>query len=205
VSKINRNLFKDIKKNKYFQLLPDFKEDKTQKVITLTLTLVALSFFGLFAINPTLSTIAKLEKELSDNKSVDQQLQTKINNLSILQQKYALLQEDLPYIYASIPKTPEAPTVIAQIQRLANENNLKIVSLQTFSAEIEKAPTNPKQYSNLIFNLSAEGTYSDIKSFITSFNSSQRIVNFDILSINKKGNENSLLILTLKGTTFFKK
>ena len=148
MSKINRNLFKDIKKNKYFQLLPDFKEDRVQKITTLALTLVALSFFGLFAINPTLSTIAKLEKELSDNKFVDQKLQTKINDLSLLQQKYALIQQDLPYVYSSVPKSPEAPLVIAQIQTLAKANNLKISSFQTFQAEIEKSPTNLKKYSN---------------------------------------------------------
>ena len=205
MAKINRNLFKDIKKNKYFQILPDFKEDRIQKIMTLTLTLVALSFFGLFAISPTLSTIAKLEKELSDNKYVDQQLQTKINNLSLLQQKYTLLQEDLPIIYAAIPKTPEAPTAIAQIQSLAAENNLKILSFQTFQAEIEKTPTNPKQYSNFLFDLSAEGTYSDINKFITNLNSSQRIINLDTLSISKKNPDNPLLVLTLKGMAFFKK
>ena len=205
MAKINRNLFKDIKKNKYFQILPDFKEDKIQKIMTLTLTLVALSFFGLFAISPTLSTIAKLEKELSDNKYVDQQLQTKINNLSLLQQKYALLQGDLSVIYAAIPKTPEAPTTIAQIQSLVVENNLKIISFQTFQAEIEKTPTNPKQYSNFLFDLSAEGTYSDINKFITDLNSSQRIINLDTLSISKKNPDNPLLVLTLKGMAFFKK
>lgn len=205
MSKINRNLFKDIKKNKYFQLLPDFKEDKVQKVTTLALTLVALSFFGLFAINPTLSTIAKLEKELSDNKFVDQKLQTKINNLSLLQQKYASIQQDLPYVYSSVPKNPEAPLLIAQIQTLAKTNNLKILSFQTFQAEMEKSPANLKKYSNFLFNLSAEGTYPDMNRFIASLNSMQRIIILDMLSISKKSNEASLLKLNLKGTTLFKK
>ncbi|PIP74291.1 MAG: hypothetical protein CO135_00715 [Candidatus Levybacteria bacterium CG_4_9_14_3_um_filter_35_16] len=205
MSKINRNLFKDIKKNKYFQLLPDFKEDRVQKITTLALTLVALSFFGLFAINPTLSTIAKLEKELSDNKFVDQKLQTKINDLSLLQQKYALIQQDLPYVYSSVPKSPEAPLVIAQIQTLAKANNLKISSFQTFQAEIEKSPTNLKKYSNFLFNLSAVGAYQDINMFISSLNSMQRIITLDMLSISKKIDDTSLLELNLKGTTFFKK
>jgi Tfp pilus assembly protein PilO len=204
MSKINRNLFKDIKKNKYIQLLPDFKEDKVQKITTLALTLTALSFFGLFAISPTLSTIAKLEKELSDNKYIDQQLQTKINNLSLLQQKYALIQNDLPYIYSSIPKTPEAPNIIALIQALTSENDLKILTLQTFQAEIEKTPTNPKIYSSFVFSLSTEGSYSNISKFIESLNSSQRIIIPDILSISKKNNENPLLLLNMRGTAFFK-
>jgi len=205
VSKINRNLFKNIKKNKYFQLLPDFKEDRIQKVTTLALTLVALSFFGLFAISPTLSTIAKLEKELSDNKYVDQQLQTKINNLSLLQQKYVSIQADLPFAYSSVPKIPEAPLIIAQIQTLAKENNLKISSFQTFQAEIEKTPLNPKKYSNFLFSLSAAGTYPDISKFVASLNTMQRIITIEILSINKRGADTSTLQLSLKGTTFFKK
>ena len=88
-SKIQTNsLFKKLQQKKYFQMLPDFKEERTRKFTTLVFTLLALSFFGLFAISPTLSTIANLNKQLSDNEFVDSQLQNKINNLYTLQQDY---------------------------------------------------------------------------------------------------------------------
>ncbi|HZJ18630.1 MAG TPA: type 4a pilus biogenesis protein PilO [Patescibacteria group bacterium] len=202
---INKNVFRDIKKNKYFELLPDFKAEKTKKITTLILTLVALSFFGLFAISPTLSTIARLQKELEDNKFVDKQLQTKINNLSILQQKYSSIQNDLPLIYLSVPKSPEAPLLTAEIQGLASKFNLKITSLQIFEAEVEKKENDKKQYSSFMFGVSADGSYENISNFITSAIDMQRIINVEILSIGKKSGETTDLQMHLKGAAFFKK
>ena len=72
------NFFTKIKKEKYLGFLPDLKKEKTQKYSSIIFSLVSLSFFGIFAINPTLSTIAKLKKELSDTKFVEEQLRKNI-------------------------------------------------------------------------------------------------------------------------------
>ena len=53
---------KGIKKEqyeKYLELIPDLKKEKAQKYITIVLTLATTIILGLFAINPTFSTIAK--------------------------------------------------------------------------------------------------------------------------------------------------
>jgi Tfp pilus assembly protein PilO len=202
---LSKNLFRDIKKNKYFELLPDFKAEKTKKITTLILTLVALSFFGLFAISPTLSTIARLQKELEDNKFVDQQLQTKINNLSALQQKYSTIQGDLPFIYSSVPKSPEIPLLLAEIQGLTKQYNLKITSLQAFEAEVEKKQNDKKEYSSFMFGVSIDGSYDNIKNFINSIIKMQRIINVEVLSIGEKSGDTTDLQMHLKGTAFFKK
>jgi hypothetical protein len=60
------NIFANLYTSKYFEKLPDFKEKKIQAFITIALTLIALSFFAIFAINPTLSTIANLQKQSED-------------------------------------------------------------------------------------------------------------------------------------------
>ncbi|MGA2968093.1 MAG: hypothetical protein ABSD69_02925, partial [Candidatus Levyibacteriota bacterium] len=56
---------KGIKKDqyeKYLELIPDIKREKAQKYITIVLTLTTAIILGVFAINPTLSTIANLQK-----------------------------------------------------------------------------------------------------------------------------------------------
>lgn len=201
----SKNLFRDVKKNKYFELLPDFKAEKTKKITMLILTLVALSFFGLFAISPTLSAIAKLQKELEDNKFIDQQLQTKINNLSTLQQKYSTIQSDLPFIYSSVPKAPETPLLLAEIQGLANQFNLKITSLQAFEAEVEKKQNDKKEYSSFMFGISIDGSYENIKNFINSIIKMQRVINVEVLSIEEKSGDTTDLQMHLRGAAFFKK
>ncbi len=193
------NFFKNIAKNKYFQLLPNMKEERLQKFTTLVLTLIALSFFGIFAISPTLSTIAGLRKELDDNQFVDKQLQQKIANLTSLQQKYAGLKNDLPTILASFPNTPDIPLLAAQVQAVAG-GSVIIQSFQTFEVEIPKKKV--QKYLSYSFTLTAEGSYSDLSKFLSSLSNMQRVVTLDILSLTKKSAGDSL-VLTLKGKAYF--
>ena len=62
---------------KYLELIPDLKKEKAQKYITIVLTLATVIMLGLFAINPTFSTIANLQKQIDDNNFVQQKLQQK--------------------------------------------------------------------------------------------------------------------------------
>src|SRR3972149_5462342 len=93
---------KDIIKYKYFPTLPYLSPERSQKFFGIALTLCALSFFGFFSIKPTVSTILKLQKELSDNQFVLDQLETKIENLTTLRKQYLNLQNDLPIINSAI-------------------------------------------------------------------------------------------------------
>lgn len=199
-----KNIFKDIRQNKYFQLLPDLKEERVQKFTTLILTLVALSFFGLFAISPTVSTIAKLQKELADNKYVDQQLTTKINNLSVLQSKYVTVQNDLPVVLSAIPRNPEVPTLTAQVHAAVLENGLTPISFQTFQVAADASGPNPERYTSFLFGLSANGNFESVKNFITSIINMDRIVSIDTIFISK-GEGDDTLKLNFKGEAYSKK
>jgi len=197
------DVFKNIKNSKYFELLPDFKNEIAQKFTSFVLTLVALSFLGLFAINPTLSTIARLRKELSDNKITDQQLQDKITNLAILQQKYNSLQNDIPSVLASVPNNPDVPLFLAQLQSVIDNTNLIITSLQSYQVETVNPKAANKKYSSYSFSFSGNGSYENISRFISTLLNMQRIISIENFSIGKS-NQPGLLQLTLRGTVYFK-
>ena len=55
--------------NKYFPTFPYLTSERSKKFFGIILTFCALSFFGFFAIKPTVSTILKLQKELSDTEN----------------------------------------------------------------------------------------------------------------------------------------
>ena len=81
--KLPRHYFTDLsaaKYREYLKLLPNIQNEKTKAITMLIFTFVAMSFLGIFAINPTLSTIVELNKQLEESKFVHEQLQTKINN-----------------------------------------------------------------------------------------------------------------------------
>lgn len=199
------NIFRSIKNNKYLELFPDFRKEKAQRSASLFLSLIALSFLGLFAINPTLSTIAKLKKELADNRFVDQKLQEKINNLSVLQQKYNLIQADVPVVLASVPQGPEVPLLLGQMQSIAKNSNITFDSLQSFQVEAVSSSTNQNKYSSFSFSASLQGSYNDVIKFLSSFVNMQRVISIDTLSINKKGDQAGTLQVDILGKAYFKK
>jgi Tfp pilus assembly protein PilO len=186
-------------------MLPDFKEERTQKFTTIVFTIIALSFFGLFAISPTLSTITNLNKQLSDNKFVDQQLQTKINSLYALQQSYAQLQPDLTYVYDSIPKDPQSPILIGQIQSLAQSSNVTITGLQSSMVAVPDPSTPTKDYYGFTFSVSATGDYQSLSKFVNSLISMQRIVSVDNYTITRQNQQSTQVPqLNFRGTVYFK-
>ncbi len=190
---------------KYLELLPDFKKEKTQRFTSLVLSLIALSFFGLFAINPTLSTIAKLQKELADDKFVDQRLQEKINNLLTLQKKYQLIQADIPVVLTSVPKDPQLPLLLGQIQSIAKKSNIALNNLQTFQVEAVNPEASQKNYSSFSFSISLQGNYNDLTKFLSDLVNMQRVITIDTVSINKGSEQTPALSVDILGKAYFKK
>lgn len=185
-------------------MLPNLKEEKTKNFTTLILTLVALSFFGFFAISPTLSTIAQLRRQINDNEFVNKKLEQKIQNLSLLQGEYGLLEKDLPIVFAGIPQAPSAPLLVGQIQFLALESSLVITGLQVFQVELSQK-TDKNELSSFVFSLEAQGTTPQLTNFLNSLLGFERIIILNNISLAKSSDKEEVLKLNLKGRAYFKK
>lgn len=188
------------KYDKYLELIPDFKKEKTQKFTTVVLTIIAIIILAIFAINPTLSTIANLQKQLDDAKFVTTKLDEKINNLSILQTKYNSIQADLPVVYEAIPKSSQVPKLTGQIQSIAQNSNLSIVSFQV--SEISTAID--KQFSYYTFNINVQGNYQNMIDFLDQLISMQRITDISTINMSQSAGAITTLQLNLRGNAFFK-
>lgn len=199
-SKLRPNNLRKSFGNLVLPFVPNFKEERTQKFTTIVLTVITLAFFGIFAINPTVSTIVKLRNEVKDNKFVDRELAQKIQNISTLQKKYTALQSDMPFILSAIPQNSEVPLLAAQIQAIARSSNVFINNFQTFEVEVQKSSS--KKYSSFSFALSLSGSYNDLYKFLISLSNMQRVVAIDLLSLTKKTGSSSLEI-AIKGKVFF--
>lgn len=200
-----KKLLKNVQSSRYIALIPNIKEEKTQKFTTTVFTILALIFFGLFAIEPTLSTIANLQKQLADDKFTETKLEQKINNLSVLQQKYASLQNDLPNIYASLPQKSEIPLLFGQIQAIADSSNITISGLQSSQVNLTNDSIANKKYVSFTFRISALGTYENIKTFLNRVINMQRMVTVNNLSLNKVNlADNNSLQLNIQAKAYFK-
>ena len=193
--------------SKYLAFMPDLKQERTKKFTTIVLTLVASIILGLFAVSPTLSTIANLQKQIDDSTFVNQKLQEKINNLTTLQRKYADIQTDLPIITDAIPTSSQVPLLVAQIQTIAKNSNLKLNRFQTLEIDLSKAKVASKtSYSSFDFGLSAQGNYQQITDFLNGLVNFQRIITITNISISKQtsADNGNVLQLSINGTAFFK-
>jgi Tfp pilus assembly protein PilO len=209
IPEIKDIIIKSVKKDryaKYLEKMPNFKSEQNEKIVTIALTLIATIILGIFAINPTLSTIVGLQKQLDDSRLYEQALEQKINNLSLLNQKYKQIQNDLPTIFAAIPQTPEIATLTAELQTIASSSSATtLISLQALDVNLSKqAPTN-NNYSTYGFNITIQGNYQNLITVLDNLINFQRILTIDSISIVKSTLETqSILQLNVSGNAYFK-
>jgi type IV pilus assembly protein PilO len=188
----------------YLKLLPDMQKENTRIITTLILTFVAMSFFGIFAINPTLSTIIVLKKQLSDSVTVHSALEQKISNLSSLQQQYTNLNTDLTNILAAVPQSPAAPTLIGKIYGLAQSTNVNIVSISVLDLQLVGESKTISDKSSYPFTLQAKGTYESLSNFIMGLPNIDRIISVESISVSKDPKQGDIF-MDIKGRAYFQK
>lgn len=202
--KLPKNYFENLtisKYREYLKLLPDMQHENTRIITTLILTFTAMSFFGIFAINPTLSTIVTLKKQLSDSQLVDEKLGTKVNNLSTLQQQYSQLNVDLSTVFEAIPATPQAPSLMGQIFALSQKTRVQTTSVEVSNVQL----IGGKEVGETVFafSLQVQGSYADLMNFAKSLTKINRIISVDSLSITKDAKLNGL-VMDIRGRGYFK-
>jgi Tfp pilus assembly protein PilO len=197
---------KDITKNKYFPTLPYMTTEGSQKFFGIILTLCALSFFGFFAIKPTISTILKLQKEFSDSKFVLSQLDTKVKNLTELRKQYFNLQSDMAIITSAITVQPDVHLLFAQIQSIAQTSGITIKKLQNSEVETLRSDKGTdKNYHSYSFSVAGSGSFENISKFTQILTNMERIVDISVFSVNNISDQiNKPLEFDIQGIAFFK-
>lgn len=189
-------------KNYYNRLRPVLRTKNAPAYFMLTLSLLSLSFFGAFAIRPTLNTITELQKQISDSKDVYKSLQEKKKNLLILQSEYKTVEEDVPIVIAAIPTQVNAPTFLLKVKTLATLNNVTISSLV-----VSKSPLSEEKNQEPVssaFNLTAIGGYKDLNNFLVGLAKLDRLVTFENIGLKaRSGGETLTLQLAGKIYTLF--
>lgn len=177
--------------------------------LELFLSLGAISVFGLFALRPTLLTIAKLYREIQAKEEMVVQLNQKAQNLVQAQTIYNQQRERIGLLDFSIPDKPAPELFVRQIEGLVGKHNVEILGLSigkatllgTSTEEDGKAGSElPEKVGGISFSLSAKGNYSSIFSFLSDFESLRRPVKVETFTINASETEgDDVLILVLTG------
>jgi Tfp pilus assembly protein PilO len=197
-------------------MLPVVKNQRVQAYTMVALSLFTISFFGFFAIRPTLKTIGILQRQISDRALVDKQLEEKINALILAQATYQRIESQVPTIYSLLPEKPEVTSLLVKLQQLV-EGTGATISGVTFDPIViynGEAPASPSAEVNtpetvattpINFSLVYRGKYADLVQVLNQLTKLDRVVTINSadLSIGEAEKQGAILIVNLKTRAYY--
>lgn len=187
------------------RVLFDFYKNPVARVsMELVFSILAIIFFAIFAIKPTLQTMTELVKEISDKKALDEQLNQKIASLNTAQSQYEKYSSQFYLLNEAIPKTANLIGSLKIVEKIASENDLAIqgITISSIPEELVEADANKSKRESLTFNVDLVGDYVSIRQFIEDLMNSRRMmivdqVNFSIGSNRYQKNLNAVIRINL--------
>jgi Tfp pilus assembly protein PilO len=180
--------------------------------LEITLSLVAISFFAVFALKPTLLTIAELTKEIKTKEETVAKMDEKIQNLERGQQIYTQEQTRISLLKDAIPSTPVPDSFIRQIEGATTKHPITILGMsigevtlvgeekaQRKSEELEALPGGAR---GITFSISATSSYLDLAAFLSTLQNLRRPVKIDAATINSSETDiGRFIVLVITGRT----
>ncbi len=161
-------------------------EDERQKFIAyfyITISLFTLSFFGFFAIRPTIITIVNLDRQLKDSEQVLSRIKEKQGDLAKLTAQQESLKNEIALVEKAIPNAPKIPYLSRQIETVALRNNVNLTSLNFGTVDVSKAA--PGSLLSFSISITAEGSENDVNKFIRELTSIDRVLGFERFTTGK--------------------
>jgi Tfp pilus assembly protein PilO len=165
--------------------------------LELFLSIAAVMFFALFAIRPTLLTMAELVKEIDDKEKLAEQMDQKIAALSSVQTEFLSVESRLPILDEAIPLTPQFENALKIVEKLASDNKLVISSIRV--EEIPQEPSETPEYDGLSrvslpMSVTVTGDYPAIRQFVEEVRQVRRtlVVESIVFTVSDQRNQKRL-------------
>lgn len=168
----------------YRTVAPLFEKPKVLAYVLLALSFFTMAFFGIFAIRPTLSTIAELRKRITDQRSVDTRMGEKIEQLRSASVAYQNVKPHLDAIFEALPDKPQSAALLGKLNRTLLENNIDVTILQFSPIALRAAPVASSSANNIGFTISGKASYDDALAFIDLLSRIDRIISIDAIDIS---------------------
>lgn len=189
--------------NAYKRFTPVIKSKKTASYFTLTLSLISLSFFGLFAIRPTLITATSLLRSVSDLKKLNTEYENKISSIIKAQGQYEQIRDDLHLLNDALPPNATFGKLAKNIEKFAQNSNITLTQLTIDTVPVS-TPSGSGKMHDFGFTLASKGDYPSLMSFLTHLLHWRRIVSINSLQFSQEeSSPGGNLRLSLKATTYY--
>lgn len=172
-------------------VLLDFYNNPVARVsLELIFSILAVIFFAIFAVKPTLQTMSELVKEIEDKRALEEQLEQKIASLNTAQTQYQKFSSQFYLLDEAIPKTAELVGGLKIVERIASDNGLVIkgITISAVPNELSKADEKAATRESLTFNVDLTGDYLKIRQFVEDLMSSRRMIIVDQVNFSLGSN-----------------
>lgn len=191
----------------YTYIKPLLKNPVIRTYGSFVFSLITITIFTLFAIRPTLLTIASLQKSIDQHKEVLTQLNTKIDNLTLGQKNFDNLD---PVVKKKLLNLVPASTAVSNlidslaVDSLALQASISGLQLQPVElVDVSKNISKNITVKEIDFTLNAQGSYTQLTNFIDKVSKSSRLIYIKSINFNKSV-EGSLL-MTMNAKAYFLK
>lgn len=143
-------------------------------------------FLAVFALRPTLITVAGLWKEINIEKTTITALDRKLKLLQAAKQNYDQVSPRLYLLDNAIPKTVEIESMAKQLEALAVENGLITLEFREENFWLLSPPPAgniPASVSGIDIKISVGGKEDGIRSFVGNLEKLSRMVKIDAITV----------------------
>lgn len=167
-----------------------YKNPVARVSMELVFSILAVIFFAIFAIKPTLLTMSELVKEIDDKKALDNQLAQKIASLNTAQAQYQKFSSQFYLLDQAIPKTALLVESLKIVEKIASSNDLVIqgITISSVPEEIIQASVDKSKRETLTFNVDVAGDYLNIRQFADDIMASRRMMIIDQVNFSLGNN-----------------
>lgn len=193
---------------RYFQEIKKTyaKHPEVRRGIELLLTLLAISFFTVFAIRPTVNTIAELLSTIRTQEEISAKLDQKIKNLTTAKNLYTQEQANIALLDEGLTKTAFPEKYLRQIEGLAGVSNVTISSFNLDEVQLigkpdaavakERDKSLPEGIEEQNTTFAVSGNYTAVISFLEAVEKLRipfTVSSFSLSPASDTGNSNFIL------------
>jgi type IV pilus assembly protein PilO len=156
----------------FYNIISLYKEKHDLKIyLELILSLITIGIFVVFAIKPTVTTIADIVTKIKVEQETSDKLDTKIKNLGIAQTLYNAEKANINLLDTAIPSGSDISGFIRQNEGLIKKENVTPITVSVDKTNLLVATTSA---SVLGVTTSITGEFNNLENFIKDIESLRR-------------------------------
>jgi type IV pilus assembly protein PilO len=147
-------------------------------IIGAGLVLLVLVSYYVFLLGPVREDLAERQTERDSKEQQLSQLDAEVARLEEIQSRAPEIERQLLELARRVPEQPEIPTLVVQVQEIAEGSNVTQLLVQP---EDPEQPEDGGEYTIIPVTMSFEGTYDELQEFLLRLRNLTRLVTVETI------------------------